>query len=653
MFRPRELFRGLPLRSLLWGSAAAIFSVALLCTFGLLISLLVTRGSITLPAEDREHVANLTGDHFEKQLAPSSAPESARDAFTLRDTGIFPAVWYLRDTLAGKPLSRLYLHTPWLHENGTALVTLLLAAAAFGIVRALLLARSGNLAEAASQDVAAGLRRMIHRQALRLGPGDLTEKGGEQALQLFLIDVEIVRKAVAATVARLGRFPVKLCLLGALAVMVHWRMTLLAVLPLVGCWWLVHKLRQRSERNTSLTLAKADAELKHLAESFSKTRLVRGFNMETWEHEQFQNRLMRFQSNLLNAAKGQRWVRWSARLLVAGGLVLVAFLAGSKVLETPLDLPFAKAVLLLLTVAAMYRPLEHLRQLEEIQIEGSLAADRIFRYIDQLPEVSQAVGAKFLNPLTKALKFEKVSYTLPRGRTLLDQIDLSVPAGETIAVVSLDPLEPRALVSLLPRFTDPQKGRVLIDGEDIATATLESLRAEVIWASGSDAWFTGTVLENLTCGATGYSLPDLTAAAKMSHAHNFIQKLPQGYETVLGTHGETPGPGQSFRLSLARAVLRNPALLIIEEPTETMDDDTKDLLDDAYNRILRERTTILLPARLSTLKRADRIVFLHKGQIEAVGKHNDLVRKSDLYRHWEYIRFNEFRHEVDPAAAAT
>lgn len=590
----------------------------------------------------------MTGDLLK---LPEDAAEDNRSAQVIRETGIFPAVWHVRNTIAGPPLAALYRHVPALRESSSALVALLLSAVVLGLLRALTLARSGNLAEAAGQDAAASLRRMIHRQALRLGPADLTDHGGDRALGLFLTEVDTVRRAVAATVARLGRFPAVLLLLSALAVMVHWRMTLLAVLPLVGCWWLVHKLRQRSERSLAMTLTKADADLKHLAESFEKTRLVRGMNMETWEHEQFQARLARFQSSLLQAAQGQRWVRWSARLLVACGLVLVAYVAGSKVLEDPVDLPFAKAALLFVAVAAMYRPLEELRQLDAIQRDGSLAADRIFRYIDQLPDVSQAVGAKFLNPLSRTLKFEQVTYALPKGRRLLDKVDLAIAAGETVAIVSLDLLEPRALVSLLPRFIDPQQGRILIDGEDVSNATLESLRTEVIWAGGNDAWFTGTVFENLTCGASRYSLSEVTAAAKTAHAHNYIQKYAQGYETLLGTHGETLGTGPNFRLSLARAVLRNPALLIIEEPLETMDDDTKDLLDDAYNRILADRTTILLPARLSTLRRADRIVFLHKGRIEAVGKHADLVRSSALYRHWEYVRFNEFRHEADGATA--
>jgi ABC-type multidrug transport system fused ATPase/permease subunit len=188
---------------------------------------------------------------------------------------------------------------------------------------------------------------------------------------------------------------------------------------------------------------------------------------------------------------------------------------------------------------------------------------------------------------------------------------------------------------------------VLIDDEDIAWVTLESLRAEALYVGGNDPFFTGTVRENISGGETQHTLNEVTEAAKVTHAHNFILKLSQGYETVIGEHGEQLDVGQSFRLSLARALLRNPALMIVEEPAQNLDEDTKSLLDDAYQRIVQNRTILYLPARMTTLRRADQIVFIHQGRVETVGTHAQLVASSQLYRHWEYMRFNEFRHEVD------
>lgn len=155
-------------------------------------------------------------------------------------------------------------------------------------------------------------------------------------------------------------------------------------------------------------------------------------------------------------------------------------------------------------------------------------------------------------------------------------------------------------------------------------------------------------MENIVAGLPNSGLADVTEAAKTTAiAQHFIQRLPQGYETVIGEHGEALDAGQAFRLALARAILRDPALLIIEEPSHSLDEDTKALIDDAYQRIAVRRSVLYLPNRLATLKRCDEIILLHQGQITARGTHAQLVKTSQLYRHWEYVRFNEFRHVVD------
>jgi ABC-type multidrug transport system fused ATPase/permease subunit len=181
----------------------------------------------------------------------------------------------------------------------------------------------------------------------------------------------------------------------------------------------------------------------------------------------------------------------------------------------------------------------------------------------------------------------------------------------------------------------------------VRQATLESLRAEAMFIGGQDPVFNATVLENITCGQSDVTRQQAIDAAKLVHADHFIRGLPRGYETLLGEHGATLDPGQVFRLSLARAAVRSPALLIIEEPQLTLDSETKAMLDDAYQRLTANRTVIFLPFRLSTVKKCQRIVLIHEGRVAVDGVHEQLVRTSELYRHWEYVRFNPFRDESD------
>ena len=385
-----------------------------------------------------------------------------------------------------------------------------------------------------------------------------------------------------------------------------------------------------------------------LAEGLRKTRLVRGFGMENFEHERFGTHLQRFLKKVATLKEDERLSRWMCWFVVLVTVTLVLFLIATKTLSDPSEPAYLPVSAMLMFVAAIrlaYRPINDLWELPQIEQTAGQWADNILRYQSRVSEVGQAVGAKFLQPLTKQIHFESVTYRLPDKRLVLDRVDLKIPAKSMIAVLSLDPLEARALTYLLPRFIEPQSGRVLIDGEDLAFVTLESLRAESIFVGGMDPFFTGTVSENISCGDPRFTLPHVTEAAKQVHAHQFINKLSQGYETVLGEHGESLDPGQTFLLGLARALIRDPAILIIEEPAERLDDDTKSLLDDTYARLAKDRTLIFLPNRLSTVRKADQIVFLHKGRVEAVGPYSKLITSAPLMRHWEYVRFNEFRRD--------
>jgi ATP-binding cassette subfamily B protein len=208
-----------------------------------------------------------------------------------------------------------------------------------------------------------------------------------------------------------------------------------------------------------------------------------------------------------------------------------------------------------------------------------------------------------------------------------------------VAIVGSDDAERHALISLIPRFLDPSSGEVRIDGKNIRWVTLDSLRSQTAVVSPRDLIFNDTVANNIGCGDPSYSVPQIIEAAKLVHAHNFIQRLPHGYETRIGDMGHSLSIGEQFRIALARAVLRDPAIIIIEEPRDTMDDGTKKMLDDAYARILPERTVILLPHRLSTLKSCDRIYVIHNGKLAAEGQHKELLQESELYRHLYYLEY--------------
>lgn len=516
-----------------------------------------------------------------------------------------------------------------------------------------------HLAEDAARNVARNitdrLRRSVHHQHLRIGPGDLDGTITATVYDRVLVDIDEITTAALVAARRCGRDPIFATALFTLALTIDWILALeCLLLPAAVLSWLV--LRDRAARHRHWRLVRADRDVAQLRiiDSLDRVRLASGYGNEDFARDQFATD----QADAFRQAAGRdrrhtigRTIR---RSLVAVTVCVIFFLVVRRVLLTSLpglrlDLP--SAAVLLAAIAGLLEALDRGRGLSNSTDRAGEAAVRVHEYLDRVPPVSQAVGARFLQPLANEVCFERVSWQSNGAPRLLNGLDLVIPAGEVTALLSIDPRAARAAAWMLTRFIDPQAGRILIDGQNIATGTLESLRAEVLFVAADGDCFTGTVLENICCGNQDRGLTRATDAAKAVHAHHFITRLPRGYETPLLDVASQLDPGQRFRLGLARALARDPALLVIEEPDELLDSDTKSLLSDTYDRLARDRTIVFLPGRLSTIRRADRVVLLHEGQVKEMESHENLVRSSDLYRHWEYTRFNEFRGEPRPAGS--
>ena len=509
---------------------------------------------------------------------------------------------------------------------------------------------TAHLAETSAHSVARGIgdriRSALFRQHQRIGPGDVDGRSTASVYQRTTADVSRIIEATADTLLRHGRDTLAAALCLVLALLVDPILALQCLLlPAALLAWLV--VRDRAARQRHLQAQSEETELAddQIGESLSHVRLACGYGAEGQAGDQFAsaqahgNRLAAVR--LRRHALGQT-IRQGLTAITAS---VILFLVSRRVLLDPtsasLDLP--SAMVLLASIAGLLRALDRRGELPLIAERAGVAAARIYEYLDLVPPVSQAVGARFLQPLADEIRFEAVTWQPTDNAPAMKGLDLEIPAGETTALLSVDPREARGVAWLLARFIDPHGGRVLIDGQDIATGTLESLRAEVLVVAGEGGCFRGSVLENICCGRPEGGLNRAIEAAKAVHAHHFISKLPQGYETLLGEGGVELDAGQAYRIGLARALARDPALLVIEEPGTALDADTKSLLGDTYDRLISGRTVILLPTRLSTVRRADRVVLVHDGQVAETGRHEDLVRNSDLYRHWEYTRFNAFK----------
>lgn len=658
----REWSTGFGRTAWVWSIISAILLALLLLQFALLVALLIDQGrlDLRLSRSQAEEFVRYTGIELAVPAdAPDAAPENANAGVPpaeadndpevvqhFENAGLLPSVWRARHTWWGPGLASIFRRTPWLHSNLAALATVLAALGVTWLLRLWTLARTRLACRTAALEVSSRMHRQLHRQALRLGTEDLDGRGSDHAIQLFTTDVERLRRGVfdwgyGSTLAGC-----ELALLVITALSVEVLLTAQWVLLTIVCGMLLTRGRVRAEQARLLATDRAERELRDLGNSLKCARLVRGQGMDQIELEQFQSRLARYveQVRVQNRLEDDPlWLRTilNVAVTVLGSFLL--FLIGAKVLMG--EITPAGAAVFLTAYALGLQATRRLFALPGLRREVNIVADRLWRYLDQLPTVSQAVGARFLQPLAKRLHVESVTLLGSDQHLLLDRLDLQLTAGRAYALISLDPLEPRAFALLLPRFVEPQSGRILFDGEDIAWSTLESLRAEAVFVSAEDGPWPGTIMDNIRAGRAQVTMAQVTDAAKEARAHNFISKLPQGYETQLGPSENPLDAGQRFRLALARALLLNPAVLIIEEPAEALDDDTKQLIDDTYARIRQNRTIFFLPRRLSTVRNADEVILFRKGRVEAMGSQPALLKESRLYQHWEYMNFHEFRHD--------
>ena len=429
-------------------------------------------------------------------------------------------------------------------------------------------------------------------------------------------------------------------LLLAFALVVQFWLALAFLLFAAIVWVVGDQATAYFRRQGRLATNQSSERLTIMRESLMMMRLVKCYIMEQFNQARVERQLSRYAQVSLVRYRGEAL---SQPLLIFLGFLcalVLLFVAGVIVLHGRTAVP--AVVVLAMALVSLYRPLESWIESRRFLRRGRESAAHLFKFLERRGEVGQVVGAEFLPPMTRQIEFDNVSLREPGGgRMLLEEVTLTIPAGQRVGLVGADDLEKHALVYLIPRLLDPTAGEIRIDQHNLRWVTLDSLRAQIGTVLMHNLVFHDTVANNIGTGDSAYTLPQIIEAAKIAHAHHFIQKLPQGYETPIGELGHPLSVSEQFRIALARAILRDPALLIIEEPLTPLDDDTKALLDDTFARVLPGRTAIFLPHRISTLRSCDRIHLLHKGRIVATGTHKELLSQNQLYRHLHYLEFAE------------
>ncbi len=401
----------------------------------------------------------------------------------------------------------------------------------------------------------------------------------------------------------------------------------LIIIPLL--WITIHFFSARVRRQTTELQQEESDVLARASEGLTSIRIVHAFGQEEFEVREFEREARHSYAANLNLTITNAVSSLAVSGVMALGLAIVLYVATLHILNHRLTV--GQLTLFLAYVNMLYQPLEQLSY-TAWALEGAAAGmQRVFEILDAEDSVPEKAGAKTMPMARGEITFENVSFAYEAAHPILNNISLNVKPGQTVALVGGTGAGKTTLLSLVPRFYDPNSGRVLIDGDDVREATKKSLRANISIVLQDTLLLSGTVLENIAYGRPGASRADIRAAAQAAQADDFIQKLPRGYETHVGERGVRLSGGQKQRIGLARAFLKNAPILLLDEPTSALDLETEAEIMETLHALMQRFTTLIVTHRLSTIHHVDCIYVLENGAVIESGTGPELLTRNGVY----------------------
>ncbi len=488
------------------------------------------------------------------------------------------------------------------------------------------------------QKVMRDIRAKIYDKFLGFSLDFYARKKAGELISRITNDVRVVENAVSYGFTDLIYQTFQIIVFTCVVLFINWKLSLfifvalpLLVVPIVKVGKKLRKLSKVSQEKM------ADINCS-INETIFGIRIVKAFCAEIYERKKFNLFNNSYYKVMMKSIKRTLILSPATEFIGAVAGVFVFFFGGKEVIEGRMS--FGIFGLFLGSLLSMVRPFKKLSQVNSLIQQAVAASTRIYDIIDESSSIKDSEQAIELRSFNEKIVFENVRFKY-ETQEVLKGINLAVNKNEFIAIVGPSGAGKSTLLDLIPRFYDPTSGKITIDGEDIRKYSLSSLRRHIGIVSQETILFNDSVKANIAYGANNYSQEDIISAAKKANAHDFIMNLPVGYDTIIGDRGFKLSGGEKQRLAIARAMLKNPQVLILDEATSQLDTQSERLVQDALDRLMESRTVFVIAHRLSTVKNADRILVIDKGEVVQLGLHAELVNKQGVYKQLYDMQFVE------------
>jgi len=466
-------------------------------------------------------------------------------------------------------------------------------------------------------------------------------------ISMFTNDVNVVQSSISATFSNLIQEPMTILVFFGIALSISWQLTMLAILIVPLSTYIIVWIGQKLRKQTEVLQSKLADITSVLQESISGVKIVKAFGMEKYENKKFMQETTAYFKLALKIVRTRNSSSPITEILsVIIGAIIIYY--GGLLVLIENTISASQFMGFLFAIFQMMPPIKALGGVNNRIQEASAAADRIFAIMDKEPSIKSKDGAQDLLEFKHNIRFENVSFHYEESRKkVLKNVNVQVNKGDILALVGPSGGGKSTLVDLVPRFYDPTEGRILIDSVDIKDIKLDSLRSKMGIVTQETFLFNGSIKQNIAYGLENSKFEKIVEVSKSANAHDFIVQMPQEYDTLVGERGVRLSGGQRQRITIARALLKNPQILIFDEATSALDSESEILVQQAIERLMVNRTTFVIAHRLSTIRNATNILVIDNGKVVQVGKHEDLIADTNgLYKKLYAMQFRDHLPEL-------